>query len=376
MKRIYIIIASLIIMLTLTSCDEKKSDLLILNWGDYISEDVISLFEEEYGVSVRVATTDSNEQMLFNIQNKTAQYDLVVPSDYMVDQMVSNGLLHKLDYSKLSNYRDDLFVEELQKLMNSDDCSHYEGYYVPYFWGSLGIMYSKRIEGVEEAVYEHGFKVLFDHELLPEGSKVAMYSASRDALACAELYYGYSLNTTNSEEIDRCIDLLATTNFYQWGTDDLKIDISQGKIDVALVYSGDFFDAYYADLEAEEDSEISNVDNYGIYSPKEHNNVFFDAFVIPNTTTNEDLAYKFIDFMLDYENSYENALFIGYCPTLQEVYDDIMSDEENFGDLIAIDTYDPAKILNHEGSRAEVYKYLGDDIYAYIEKKFTKVFFR
>ena len=76
MKRIYIIIASLIIMLTLTSCDEKKSDLLILNWGDYISEDVISLFEEEYGVSVRVATTDSNEQMLFNIQNKTAQYDL------------------------------------------------------------------------------------------------------------------------------------------------------------------------------------------------------------------------------------------------------------------------------------------------------------
>ena len=70
MKRIYIIIASLIIMLTLTSCDEKKSDLLILNWGDYISEDVISLFEEEYGVSVRVATTDSNEQMLFNIQNK------------------------------------------------------------------------------------------------------------------------------------------------------------------------------------------------------------------------------------------------------------------------------------------------------------------
>lgn len=377
MKRCLTLFLIFLGILSLASCGGKGCDLLILNWGDYIAEEVIEAFEEQYDVNVKVATTDSNEQMYSSIRNKTAEYDLVVPSDYMVHQMAEENLLYKIEYSRLSNYEEDMFVAELQALLDSEDCQAYQGYYIPYFWGSLGIMYNKRKEGIEEAVYTYEWDVFFEADKLPKNTRIAMYSSSRDALAAAELYKGYSLNTRSHEEIDECIALLRNTDFYQWGTDDLKIDVSQGKVDIALVYSGDFFDAYYADLEAEDGMDTaSNIENYSIYSPTTHNNVFFDAMVIPNTCTNLDLAYKFLDFILDFDNSYTNADFVGYCPTLQSVYDEILSDTEGWGDILEIKSYNPAIILNTENSWAEVYQYLGAETYSYIERKFTSVIFK
>jgi len=366
-RKLGLFIFACLACLSLASCGQSDK-LVILNWGDYISEDVVSAFEDEYGVKVKVVTTDSNEQMYTNVVNKIAEYDLVVPSDYMIHQMYENDLLIKLDYSKLTNYKDVIYVSELNDLMNSDDCKAYNGYYVPYFWGSLGIMYNKGLAGVEDAVLANGWDVLFDSSLLPEGAKVGMYNSSRDALAAAQLKYGYSLNTKDTKEIDACMDLLKNTDFYQWGTDDLKIKVSQGNLDVALVYSGDFFDAFYADL----DAAPENVENYSIFAPTT-NNVFFDGLVIPNTCTDVDMSHNFINFMLEHENSYTNAEFVGYCPTIQTVYDEIMNDEEGWGDIIAIDAYDPAKILNAEDANAMVYSYLGTDTYEYIENKFTSV---
>ncbi|MGM9970588.1 MAG: extracellular solute-binding protein [Anaeroplasma sp.] len=377
MKRIFYLCFIMISLFILASCDSKGCDLLILNWGDYICDDIITAFEEEYNCNVRVATTDSNESMYSKILNRNAEYDLVVPSDYMIDQMHKDNLLLEIDYDLLENYNDDIFVAELQNLMDSDDCNSYRNYYIPYFWGSLGIMYStKKYPELDEIVKEYEWEVLFNKDILPKNVRVGMYSSSRDALAAAELYRGYSLNTTNRDEIDDCMDLLASTDFYEWGTDDLKLDLSAGKIDIALVYSGDFFDAYYADLEAEGNEGESNTENYSIYSPTSHNNVFFDAMVIPNTCTNYELAHKFLDFMLDFDNSYVNAEFVGYCPTLKSVFDDIINDEEGWGDIIAIDSYNPTIIINTDNSWAEVYKYLGDETYAYIERKFTNVIFR
>ncbi len=378
MKKLFYTLLIFIFIFTLSSCSGKGCDLLILNWGDYISDELIMAFEEKFDCNVKVSTTDSNESMYSKVINKTAEYDLVVPSDYMIDQMCSEGLLMKIDYSKLSSYYDDMFVPELQGLMNSSNCSHYSGYYIPYFWGSLGIMYStKKYPELEEIIAEYEWEVLFNKDILPDGCRVAMYSASRDALAAAELYLGYSLNTTDKKEIDSAMNLLKETDFYQWGTDDLKLDLSAGKIDLALVYSGDFFDAYYADVEAEgDDVEISNVESYSIYAPKSHNNVFFDGMVIPNTCTNYDLACEFINFMIEFENAYANADFVGYCPTVKSVFDDITNDYEGWGDILAIDAYNPTKIINSENSWSEVYKYLGSDVYSYIERQFTGVIFR
>lgn len=378
MKKLFLLAFISILALSLSSCSGKGCDLLILNWGDYMSDDLIIQFEEENNCNVKLVTTDSNESMYSKIINKGADYDLVVPSDYMIDQMYSEGLLNEIDFSKLENYSEDMFVPELKELMDSDDCKRYKDYYLPYFWGSLGIMYStKKYPELEEIVYEYGWRVLFDKTILPKGTRVAMYASSRDALAAAELYLGYSLNTTDKKEIDDCMNLLRKTDFYQWGTDDLKIDLSTGRIDLALVYSGDFFDAYYADLEAEgEDVEESNVDTYSIYAPTYHNNVFFDGLVIPNTCTNSELAHKFLDFMLTFQAGYDNADYVGYCPTVNEVYEDITNDYEGWGDILEIEAYNPTNILATEGSWAEVYKYLGAETYAYIEKKFTSVIFR
>lgn len=347
----------------------KGADLLILNWGDYMSSEVIQAFEERYGVTVKEVTVDSNEQMYQNIINQNAEYDLVVPSDYMVDQLKRDGLIHELDYSLLSNYTENCFVPELTELLNSPNCSEYKNYYVPYFWGSLGIMYSTRKAGVEEAVVEYGFRVLFEQNLLPQGATVGMYNVSRDALAAAELYYGYSLNTTDKVKIDECMNLLRTTHFDYWGTDELKKNVSQGNLDVALVYSGDFFDAYYSDLEADQEK---NLENYNIYAPKNHNNVFFDALAIPVTSSNPELAYKMIDFLLEFENSYENTSFVGYCPTLNSVFEEIM-ESEDWEDVLAIEAYNPTNILRTPGAIAEVYQYLGEEIYAYIESSFISI---
>jgi spermidine/putrescine-binding protein len=375
MKKIIITFIFSLLVFTLSSCGGKGADLLILNWGDYIAEEVILSFEEEFGVTVKVVTTDSSEQMYNSLINKTAEYDIVVPSDYMIDQMAYEDLIYKLDYSKLSNYNDDIFVSELKAIMNSENTQSMAGYYIPYFWGSLGIMYNKRLAGVEDAVLEHGWRVLFEHDLLPEGSKVGMYSVSRDALAAAELYLGYSLNTTNKEEIDKCMDLLRNTDFDAWGTDDLKIKVSRGNLDVALLYSGDFFDAYYADLEAE-DGESSNVENYNIYAPTTANNVFFDGMCIPKTSTNVDLAYEFINYLLAHDNSYMNAEFVGYCPTVKSVFEEITNDYEGWGDILEIKAYNPTIIVNTPKSKYEVYKYLGSETYIYIEEKFTNVLIR
>ena len=197
-----------------------------------------------------------------------------------------------------------------------------------------------------------------------------MYNTSRDALAAAEMYLGYSLNTTNLKEIDECMELLKNTSFDVWGTDDLKIQVSTGNLDVALCYSGDYFDAFYADLEAE---QYDNVETYSIYAPADHNNVFYDGIGIPFTSTNQDLAYLFIDFLLEYEYSYMNAEFVGYCPTLASVFDDIMADEENWGDVLKIKAYNPVNIINTPNSWVEVYSYLGVDAYEYIENKYIEV---
>ena len=233
-------------------------------------------------------------------------------------------------------------------------------------------MYStKKFPQMKELVEEYGWDILFEENLRPEGSKVAMYNSSRDALAAAEMYLGYSLNTVNKDEINHAMKVLKDAEFRQWGTDDLKIDISKGALDLALCYSGDYFDAYYADMDG---GNEDNVANYGIYAPSNHNNIFFDGMVIPNTTTNPDLAHKFISFMISHHGAYENAAYVGFCPTVKTVYEEVMQDEENFGDVICVPAYSPVNIIN-QNVRGEVYSFLGSDTFKYIEKKFTEVLF-
>ncbi len=374
MKKLLGLILGAATVFGLAGCGKgSKTTLRVLNWGDYISDELVEKFEKENNCNVKIYNSPSNEDMYLNIKTKKAKYDIAVPSDYMINKLQSENLLKQIDKTKLSNYKDGMYREALQTLIDTDGDS-YKDYFVPYFWGSLGIMYNKQKDGVEEAVKANGFKVLFDSSTLPSGAKIGMYASSRDSFAAAEAYLGYSFNTTNDTELKACRDLLKANakKYEMWGDDDLKTSVASGYLDVALVYSGDYFDQRYQYIEAEDDPDAK----FGLYAPTEKNNVFYDGMVIRTTSENTDLAHKFIDFFLDADNSFENTDFVGYAPVLEDVYQmyvDLAADTEDedydyYHALMAIDAFDPSKVTN-----GEVYKYISADYDEILEGYYTEV---
>lgn len=366
MKKFLITLSMIFVIalsITLTGCNNKEK-LYILNWDEYVDEDLLAAFEDEYNVNVVYETALSNETMYNKIVTDAAPYDLMVPSDYMISQLKNEDLIYELDFSKLSNYIEGMFDDTLETLLNSDACLDYKNYTVPYFWGSLGIMYNteKLSEAEQQVIIENGWAVLFDNTLLPN-KKVGMYESSRDCIAAAELYLGYGLNTTDLNELNKVQTALTNFKYSMWGTDGLKESVASGSLDYAIVYSGDFFDMLYSKYE---DSDEPVID-FEMYCPKESNNVFFDGMVIPKTSQNIDLAYEFINFMIDHENSLQNARYVGYCPTITSVYEEMLNDSD-FEGIVDNDAYYPGDITG-----GEVYKYLGAEIYKKFDDIFTAV---
>ena len=364
MKKLLGAVLTLASMLTLASCGTKKT-LKVLNWGDYVNDELVKDFEKENKCNVQIITSTSNEDMYVNIRTKKAKYDIAVPSDYMIDKLNKEGLLNKIDKSKLSNYKDGMFRESLQTLMNNDGAG-YKDYFIPYFWGSLGIMYNKQKDGLEDLIKNKGFEVFFDESIV-NNYKVGMYASSRDSFACAEAYLNYSFNETDDAKLKECKDKLKAMKYTMWGDDDLKTSVAAGNIDYALVYSGDYFDQRYQYIEADKDADSI----FGLYAPTEKNNVFYDGLVIPTTCENIDLAHKFIDFFLDTDNSFDNTDFVGYAPVIEAVYQKFNEEaktDDYYKSLMEIDAFDPSKITN-----GEVYKYISIEFDDKLESYYTEV---
>ncbi len=365
-KIIGLALICLLVFSSLIACDGREK-LYVLNWDEYLDEELIDEFELEYNCKVIYNIAESNEIMYSQLESEYAPYDVVFPSDYMIAQMRSSNnktLIKEIDFTKLEHYDESLFDDNLMALINRD-CVDIKNYFVPYFWGSLGVMYNTDILNEEQItqIQTDGFKVLFDNNFAKStGNRVAMYASSRDSIASALLSMGLSLNTQNVEDILRAESLLKQVSYKAWATDDLKLGVASGKYAYSLVYSGDFFDVLYSTLE-EEEAEV----NFDIYCPEDGNNVFFDGMVIPSICQNEALAYKFIDFMITYENSLANAQFVGYCPTLKSVYDTIVLDPD-FEDVASHAAYYPGDIRN-----GEVYQYLGSEIYNLYEEIYKRV---
>lgn len=369
MKKLLTLLLGASTLFTMTACGNKKT-LRVLNWGDYINEDVVKEFEKANKCDVKIDEVSSNEIMYSNIKTNKAKYDIAVPSDYMISKLKKDDLLNTIDKSKLSNYNDGMFRSSLQTLMDND-ASEYKDYFVPYFWGTLGIMYNTSKAGVEDAVKTYGFECLFNTTVLPSGTKIGMYNCARDAFAAAEAYKEYSLNTEKEDELQVCKKLLKDNykNYEKYGDDDLKRDVADGNLDIALVYSGDYFDQRYTFIENGDDPDSK----FKLYAPTEKNNVFFDGLVIPKTSENIDLAHKFIDFFLDTENSFENTDFVGYAPVIEAVYQKYVTlstdasgeDYDYYHALMAIDAFDPSKITNGES-----YKYISKEFDEKLENYF------
>lgn len=321
--------------------------------------DLILQFEKKYDCRVEEIGADSNEEMYNKIVNNSYPIDIAIPSDYMIQKLYKEDYLNKIDFSKLSNYSIDMFDDDLEALRTDYD-SYNKEYAIPYFWGTIGIMYNNRTSGIEEAIKTNGWDVFFEPELTSSSTRIGMYNNPRDSIAVAELYLDYSLNTVDSTQLKNCENLLVNqkksfSNVIYAG-DDLKTSVAGGKnLDFAMVYSGDFFDQYYL-------IEEEGRDQYINFFVPDKTNIYFDAMVIPTTSRQDNLAHKFIDFFLDTDNIVANVEYVGYCPTVKTAYQALLSDEY-WADLISEYAFHPTAVIDDRTVTGEVYEDLGDEIY-------------
>lgn len=366
MKKLIILFVAVFCFCVLASRQAKsdKDVLYVLNWGFYMDSDLIDAFEEEFNCEVKEILSDSNEDMYNQIVNERYPIDIVVPSDYMIQKLKKANLLKEIDKTMLSNYEEDMFDPTLQKMIDEYDAS-LNDYIIPYFWGTVGLMYNDQTPGLEEIIKEHGYDVLFDSSLTSKNLRIGMYNNPRDSIGVAEVVLGYSLNSTSDEILTKAKELLikqkSEFKTVKYASDDLKSAIAGGKnLDVAVVYSGDFFDQYYV-LEEEGRDQYIN-----FYAP-DNTNIYFDAMVIPTTSKQTALAHEFMNYFLREDVAYQNVEYVGYCPTIKAVFDSLLEDEY-WNDLITNYPFHPT--LNSEVSTGEMYNDLGDDIY----KKMSEIF--
>ena len=277
--------------------------LYLYNWGEYTGENIIRDFEEETGATVVQESFDSNEQMYIKVANQEP-YDVLVPSDYMIERLIEEDLLQKLDKSKLT------CMDKLADAVKGLPYDPKNEYSVPYFWGTVGIVYDKTKVEVRDLEAE-GFNIFLDEKYKGD---VYLYDSERDSFMMALKALGYSMNTTSKKEIQEAYNWLVQcveTMDAEIVTDEIIDNMAQGRKALGIMYSGD---ATYVMEENE---------NMGYYMPESGTNLWSDAMVIPKNAKNPELAHAFINYASDYEGAYDNSSYVGYTSANQEVMDDI-----------------------------------------------------
>ena len=290
----------------------------IYNWGEYTGENIIRDFEEETGATVVMDNFDSNEQMYIRVANGES-YDLLVPSDYMIQRLIEEDLLQKLDKSKLDCL--DKLSDAVKGLPYDPD----NDYSIPYFWGTVGIVYDKTKVDIEDLERE-GYNIFLDEKYKGD---IYLYDSVRDSFMMALKALGYSMNTENEDELQEAYEWLVQcvqTMEPEIVTDEIIDNMAQGRKALGLIYSGD---ATYVMAENE---------NMGYYMPETGTNLWSDAMVIPKNARNVELAHAFINYASDYDGAYDNSSYVGYTSANQEVME-VLSGEG--GDYEGINAYIP-----------------------------------
>ena len=320
MKRLivaFLILAiSVPLCLSLTSCQkEEVTTLYVYNWGEYISDgsedslDTNKAFEEYYykktgkRLSVNYSTFSSNESMYAKIESGSASYDVIIPSDYMIQRMVKEDMLAPLDIEKIPNYQyiDDSFKGD--NVYYEDDSDNV--YSVPYFYGMIGIIYNTAIVSEEDAALQSWslmWNETYTHDIL-------QFNNSRDAFGTALYWKGYDVNEATDEQWREARDLLIEQKDLVQGyvMDEIFNKMSSGSAAISAYYAGDFMSMY------------ENNDDLAFYYPKEGTNSYIDAMCIPKTSSNYDLAHEYINFMCEEEIGVANAEYTYYASPLTTV---------------------------------------------------------
>ncbi|KRM19913.1 spermidine putrescine abc transporter permease component potc [Ligilactobacillus hayakitensis DSM 18933 = JCM 14209] len=306
----------------------------IYNWGDYIDPELIKEFEKQSGYKVNYETFDSNEAMYTKIKQGGTSYDIAIPSEYMIEKMKSQKLLVPLDKSKIKGLNN---IDP--KFLNQPFDKHNK-YSVPYFWGTLGIIYN------DKYVKPGSIQTWNDLWNPKYKNQIMFVDGAREFMGLGLNSLGYSLNSKNDAQIKEAYGKLKqlTPNAKAFVADEIKTYMKSNEASIAVTFSGEA-----ADMLAENKHL-----HYVI--PKDQTNLWFDNIVIPKTSKNQKGAYEFINFMLEPKNAAKNAEYIGYATPnkkAKEILPKSITNNRQF--------YPDDEMLN----KMEVYQNLGS---TYLEK--------
>lgn len=305
-KSVILLVIILSVALVAIACGEKKPSINVYNWGDYIDKDVLKEFEQEYGIKVKYDTFATNEDLYVKLKQGGSSFDVIFPSDYMIERMIREDLLVKLDKNNIPNLAN---VDE--KFMNLDYDPNND-YSAPYMWGTVGIIYNKTM--INDTL--DSWADLWNEEYK---GQIFMLNSQRDTLAVALKKLGYSLNTRNIDELEAAkAELIKQKPLVEaYLGDDIKGAIVSGDGAIGVVWSGDAV------------AMIRDNPDLEYVIPKEGTNLWFDAMVIPKSASNKEGAEKFINFMLRPDIAAKNSDYIGYSTPIPAAVEMLPDDIRN-----------------------------------------------
>lgn len=296
-----------LMVVSLSGCGEKSTTLTVFNWFDYIDEDVIKMFEQETGIKVNYTNFTTNEEMFAKLEKGSGSYDVIFPSDYIIERMIKEDMLAELDLSKMPNVAN--LVDWCKKPDYDPDCK----YSVAYMWGTVGILYNtEKVDG-EVTSWSSLFDPAYERG-------VFMLDSIRDSFCVGLKYLGYSLNTQEEEALSAVKELLLKQKedgiVAGYLVDETKDKMIAGEAAMAVMWSGD---ALYA---------MEGNDKLAYVVPEEGSNVWIDGMCIPKSSKNQEAAMKFIDFMCRPDIAEKNQDYIYYSSPVQQVIDGYTDEEK------------------------------------------------
>ena len=321
----------------------QKPVLRVFNSGEYIDTELLTRFEKENHCKVVYETFDSNESMYTKLESG-AEYDIIIPSDYMIEKLIEEKYLQEIDWNKIKN-KEAIIPELLGKEFDPES-----KYGVPYYWGTVGILYDKNI--VDEKDLQQGWEILNNEKYK---GQIYMYDSERDSFMVALKALGYSMNTDKKSELNAAYQWLIDQRDSMepvYVGDDVIDNMISGNKAMAVVYSGD--GAYI----------ISENENMDFFVPDQGTNVWTDAMVMTKYCDNTDLAYQFMDFFLQEDVSVQNTEYIGYDSAVKTTYEYYRDEEYADNNGCAPDTSNP---------KNEEFKNQEKEIKAFSANLWTKV---
>ena len=324
-KNVFALVLTLVMVMSLTiglaGCGNSATngEVNVYNWGEYIDEELLDKFTEETGIKVNYDTYSDNESLYSMLSSGSANYDVVIPSDYMISRMIDEDMLEELNFDNIPNFQ---YIDDAYKGLEYDPEDRYS---VAYTWGTVGIIYNTTmLDYVPDS-----WSVLWDENL---SGQILMFNNSRDAIGIALKYLGYSQNTTDPEQITEAVDLLIQQKplVQAYVMDQIFDKLEGGEAAVGPYYAGD------AITMIEENPDLAFV------VPKEGTNLFVDAMCIPKGAQNKENAEAFINFMCDPENMAANIEYIAYSSPSSAARE-LLSDELKNSDIC----YPDEALLEH-----------------------------